>query len=244
MILVLTKPEWEQQDAGYKEFAMMAALLDQGLPVLHLRKPDASLEDLSSLMSRFTMLQRSRIALHPPLWLFQSCSLMEAITILESFMNSQNLERIHIPSWFRKLLGAYFVPFCCKMQQSGFLLSASIHHLNELGALKGGHNDLINYQYIFVSPIFDSISKPGYKRNPDLLQLDTAFNHTISEKLVGLGGIGPDNLRRVKRAGFAGAAMLGAIWAGCFQKALTDSIEKIICQFKKCVDLWESMEQD
>lgn len=83
------------------------------------------------------------------------------------------------------------------------LLSKSCHSLDEIIALGG------QYDYMFLSPIFDSLSKEGYKSN---FTLDARLKDAVSlHQVIALGGINSQNLYTVKRAGFAGAAMLGAI---------------------------------
>ncbi|MDE6290768.1 MAG: thiamine phosphate synthase, partial [Muribaculaceae bacterium] len=61
--------------------------------------------------------------------------------------------------------------------------------------------------YVTLSPVFDSISKPGY--------LSACFN-PVEEflccqygKVVALGGVTPERLPRLKERGYYGAAMLG-----------------------------------
>lgn len=85
-------------------------------------------------------------------------------------------------------------------------VSRSCHSLEELQSpVKCG----ITLNYQTLSPIFDSISKPGYRSAFDL--------ETIGEKIAGLnvialGGVTPDKFPLLKQYGFIGAAMLGAVW--------------------------------
>lgn len=78
--------------------------------------------------------------------------------------------------------------------------------------------DIINhsgeYQYVFVSPLFDSISKKGYKANFSLKELQETLSNIKSTKTkyIGLGGIDTCNFSKVKHIGLHGAAVLGAIW--------------------------------
>ena len=73
------------------------------------------------------------------------------------------------------------------------------------------------YEYIFLSPIFDSISKVGYKGNFDLKLLRENLCKMKQEnpsmpKVIGLGGITAQNMSLIVSAGFDGLALLGAIW--------------------------------
>ena len=86
--------------------------------------------------------------------------------------------------------------------------SRSCHTLEEVAKYRG-END-----YLFLSPIFDSISKQGYK---------SAFSHEvlqqasdagiIDERVIALGGVTLDSLPYLKSLKFGGAAMMGAIYS-------------------------------
>jgi thiamine-phosphate pyrophosphorylase len=98
--------------------------------------------------------------------------------------------------------------------------STSVHRLSRVPQLAA------SYQYVFFSPLFPSISKPGYQPQPGLdavaRQLaDLRQTATTLPCLIGLGGIHAGNAARVKAAGFQGAALLGALWQStCPVKAL------------------------
>lgn len=89
-------------------------------------------------------------------------------------------------------------------------LSCSCHSVDEIEAVD-------NMEYVTLSPIFDSISKTGYKSNfsaESLIRLDKC-----TTPVVALGGIAPEHFKRLKCFHFNGYAMLGAIpWnATCLQ---------------------------
>ena len=66
--------------------------------------------------------------------------------------------------------------------------------------------------YVFLSPLFDSISKPGYRSAIDPAEAAERLRRRKG-RIVALGGIRPANLARVRRIGFDGAAVLGAAWS-------------------------------
>ena len=82
-------------------------------------------------------------------------------------------------------------------------LSCSVHSHEELNRLPRG------LAYAFVSPLFDSISKPGYMGELGLLQRPAGSSPCRG---IGLGGITADNLGAVIKHGWDGAAVLGWIW--------------------------------
>ena len=63
-----------------------------------------------------------------------------------------------------------------------------------------------DYDYVTLSPIFDSISKQGYKSAFKLMELK---NKIKGKKVVALGGVTPDKFSYLKSIGFKGAALLG-----------------------------------
>jgi thiamine-phosphate pyrophosphorylase len=85
-------------------------------------------------------------------------------------------------------------------------ISTSCHSLAEL-------SNKNNYEYVFISPIFNSISKYGYNSNFSINELKEAQSkEIIDNKVIALGGIVPNNIGIVRDLGFGGAAVLGYLW--------------------------------
>lgn len=97
----------------------------------------------------------------------------------------------------------------CPHAPEGFdkSISCSCHSLEEVEQNKPQKN------YVFLSPIFDSISKEGYGAafSPEVLR-DAASQHLIDDKVVALGGIDASHINALKEWHFGGAAFLGDIW--------------------------------
>lgn len=91
-------------------------------------------------------------------------------------------------------------------------ISTSIHSLNELIDCNNA------YEYVFLSPVFDSISKKGYKSNFDTEELKHFFKNKTSNgsfsfrEVIALGGINQYNAQTALQIGFSGVAVLGSIW--------------------------------
>ena len=69
------------------------------------------------------------------------------------------------------------------------------------------------YDYLFLSPIFDSISKVGYKSGftkEELLKASTSG--IIDHKIIALGGVTLDMTPYLKQLNFGGVAMIGGIY--------------------------------
>ena len=88
-------------------------------------------------------------------------------------------------------------------------LSRSCHTFREVTAAQ---KEAV-FSYVFLSPIFDSISKKGYKHNIANKDLEDAGNNgIINEKVIALGGIIPQFIPQLRAWNFGGAAFLGDIW--------------------------------
>ncbi len=81
-------------------------------------------------------------------------------------------------------------------------VSRSLHSVEQLP-------ESDHYDYVTLSPIFDSISKQGYR---SAFSLQEIAPHIRGRKVVALGGVTPDRLPLLRHAGFFGAAMLGHFW--------------------------------
>ena len=85
---------------------------------------------------------------------------------------------------------------------AGLRVSISCHGTEEIRALP------FVPEYCFLSPVFDSISKPGYAAAfsgmPDLAG--------IIVPVVALGGVTPERVDACRMAGFTGVAVLGYLW--------------------------------
>ncbi|MBS1651044.1 MAG: thiamine phosphate synthase [Bacteroidetes bacterium] len=98
-------------------------------------------------------------------------------------------------------------------------ISCSTHSVDEFNALSK------NYEYAFLSPVFDSISKINYKAQTFDLSKRTNFN----TKLIALGGINEHNKQQAIDMGFDGIAMLGNIWQNGQLNLEYFNAQKIIC---------------
>lgn len=82
-------------------------------------------------------------------------------------------------------------------------ISTSVHSIAEFNSLDG-------IESAYLSPVFDSFSKPGYKGSISSEILASRENYRTS--LIGLGGVSVENLGDLNSMGFDGAGFLGSIW--------------------------------
>lgn len=103
-------------------------------------------------------------------------------------------------------------------------VSKSCHAIEEL-------RDIDRFEYVFLSPIFDSISKQGYKARFSKNELENSSN-LISEKVMALGGVADKHIPYLQKIGFGGCALLGYLpWADDYQ-SFVQKINSIVNHVK------------
>jgi thiamine-phosphate pyrophosphorylase len=97
------------------------------------------------------------------------------------------------------------------------IISTSVHDIEMFNALEK------EWEYAFISPVFQSISKKGYGEKSSIME-DIIYRNNHEVKLIALGGINEKNISTVFEKGADGAALLGAIWES----------DQPLNTFKKC----------
>lgn len=82
--------------------------------------------------------------------------------------------------------------------------------------------------YLFLSPIFDSISKVGYtaRFTAGALQ-EAAARGILNGRVLALGGVRPEYLPRIREYGFGGAALMGSVWQAAAAGRLSGLMDEI-----------------
>ncbi|MCL1942057.1 MAG: thiamine phosphate synthase [Candidatus Azobacteroides sp.] len=188
MKLIVVSPEVFLKD----ESSVLNRLFEEGLEILHVRKPGSKKADVEKLLQKIDPEYHSRIVLHDHF----------------SLTDQYNLKGVHLNRRNPVFIG-----------RPGLSRSRSCHSFSELEQCEG-------WDYLFLSPIFDSISKTGYVSGFSAEELRDASNkQIIHSKIIALGGIAGSNIAGLKTYGFGGAAVLGALWND-FQK--DGDLEKMI----------------
>ncbi|PCH74372.1 MAG: thiamine phosphate synthase [Flavobacteriaceae bacterium] len=154
-----------------------------GMSCLHLRKPMASEEACRRLINTIDTRYHQKIMLHQHYGL---CS-------------EFGLKGIHLKEVFRRSLGKKGMTYVNNYQEKGFLVTSSFHSYQELESCA------LSFDYFLLSPVFDSISKKGYKG----VELDVTDSNKY---IVGLGGISIKTIAKTVLLGYKGVAVLGAVW--------------------------------
>lgn len=115
------------------------------------------------------------------------------------------------------LAGVHLNSRCPQAPANAATATRSCHGLDEIAGCD-------KMAYVTLSPIFDSISKSGYKSRFDIRELSSAI---AGKRVVALGGVTPENIKELRDAGFFGAALLGYIWEGNFEDKLQHLMERL-----------------
>lgn len=114
----------------------------------------------------------------------------------------------------------------------GAHMSRSCHSLAEVAAADG------KYAYVFLSPVFDSISKSGYGQAFTETELLAAkYDGIINEHVFALGGVGEDNIQDIAGMGFGGVAILGSLWQEYLKDNDTEALRNRFLRLKAAVEI-------
>lgn len=99
-------------------------------------------------------------------------------------------------------------------------VSRSCHSLEEVQENRA-------LDYVFLSPLFQSISKEGYGSGfPMEVLHQAASDGIINQKVIALGGMDQTTIPLIEPLNFGGAAVLGALWGNNPPEEQTSSIIK------------------
>lgn len=183
-IIVITRPDFFDG-----ETELVNRLFEEGMERLHLRKPKATEQEMAEWIEHIALPFRHRIVLH------DHHQLAVRYGLGGVHLNSRN------PAFELSSHGA------CGTTPLNLTISRSCHSIEEVRKYKS------ECDYLFLSPIFDSISKEGYGAAFSREELESARTEgLLADNVYALGGVSPDRLPIIREMGFAGCAMLGAVW--------------------------------
>jgi thiamine-phosphate pyrophosphorylase len=165
------------------EAALINQLFDEGLAVFHLRKPESSSQELVLLLQEINPEHYSKIALHSHHYMAKSFG----------------IKRLHYTEASRKQITETDL----LEKKTDNIFSTSVHSIADYNNLSQ------QFDYAFLSPVFDSISKTDYKATTFELN---SINKKPETKLIALGGLNESNCKEAFEMGFNGIALLGSIW--------------------------------
>lgn len=134
-MIVITNPSPIANEIG-----IIDSLFEEGLSLLHIRKPDFSEVETAKFIHQIKHEYRGNLVLH------------NHHEIAADF----GINRIHFSETARKTIGSRVI--------SNMLLSTSTHYIEDFNALEN------IFEYAFLSPVFPSISKENYSSQTNLFE--------------------------------------------------------------------------
>jgi len=208
MKIIVLSPQKSIENEIYK----VIGLFEEGMNVFHLKKPHYSSKKLKSYLDKIPLEFHNRIVIHTHI----------------NFALRYNLKGIHLSSKHKKFsLKNWLLLKRIKQRNPWITISTSFHSISDVEQYK----DL--YDYVFLSPIFDSISMNDYQSGFKAFSLSSATRRS-NYKIVALGGLEVGNIEKAAGLGFWGCAFLGALWSK------DDPVEFFKEIKSKCASLKES----
>ena len=179
-MVVITNPS-----SVANEISIVDSLFEEGLSLLHIRKPDFSELETAQFIHQIKLEFRSKLVLHNH----------------HQLADDFGISRIHFSEKERK----NSPDFLARFSKSYRYKSTATHSIEDFNSLEN------SFDYAFLSPVFTSISKEDYHPKANLfeaLKSRTNFN----TKVIALGGIDSENIKKTLENGFDDVALLGTIW--------------------------------
>jgi len=184
------------------ESSLINKLFEEGLMCLHYRKPYWTVKEHESYMNEIDPAFRDRVMIHQD---YDLCL-------------KYKLRGIHLTEKTKGDIDLY--------KRWEVVTSMACHSLSDLVKLPS------YIDYATISPLYDSISKSGYKAGIDKQKLKECLqSKQLSYKVYALGGINESKLSELKNLGLDGVCVLGDFW-----NRNDDSKERIL-HLKKLIQL-------
>lgn len=197
-LIVITPPEFFAE-----EEQIITTLFEEGLDILHLRKPNTPASYSERLLTLIPEKYHKRIVIHDHYYLKTEFNLMGI------HLNERN------------------------PQPAGYEghISKTCHSLTEVAENKQ------TYNYIFLMPIFDSITIKGLKAGYTEETLRQAHKDKIIDgKVIAVGGTTLEKIPKLKEYGFGGVAISGDLW-NKFDVRTDQDYWKVVRHFVKLRDI-------
>ncbi len=175
-----------------KEHALLNAFFEEGLEYFHLRKKGYSLDQICTYLKNISPEYYNRIIIHSHFHLVEEFGLrglhfMKNYTI-QDFVKDTNRTLEEARQHYRHI-------------------SHSVHSLHDI------KTNNFPFDYLFLSPVFDSISNKGYNSKIKIQTIRKFFKEEPNHlEVIALSGITAEKIESIHAAGFNGFGLLGYIW--------------------------------
>ncbi len=173
-----------------EESKIITNLFVNGLQTLHVRKANATNKKISRFIKSIPEEFRDRLVLHSN----------------HELALKYNVKGIHLTRAHKKnKIWTWFKIKYLLWRKPDLVITTSMHSVTDLKKFEYAYN------YVFLSPVFDSISKKGYITPFSEIQLKKSLE-TSKYKVIALGGVKDENVMKAYNMGFSGIALAGYIW--------------------------------
>jgi thiamine-phosphate pyrophosphorylase len=185
MKVILISPA-QQQDS---EIGILLNIFEHGLPTYHVRKKTFSTRQLKEYLEEIPEKYHNRIVIHSH----------------HELALKFNLKGIYISrSHKKRKMKLWFWKKWLKLRRKQLEISTMLRNI------EGVLEYIPRYDYIFLSPVFDSLSGNFQSAFSDYNLIPTLKNSKY--KVIARGGVSVNNIERAHKLGFAGIAFYTSIW--------------------------------
>lgn len=197
------------------EHELVQELMHAGLETFHLRKPLFSSAEMRGWLEQLSSADCRKVVLHSH-WL-----------LAEEF----KIKGIHIGATALKNMPlAEQVAWMSYAKRKQLSISSSVHDEKEINQLPKG------FDYVWLSPVFESISKQAYLSNFSDHQFDQWTKELKEQKqtqVYALGGVTALHAVKLAHRGFNGMVVLGSVWSNI--KGIEDK-EQVNLRIKQLIN--------
>jgi thiamine-phosphate pyrophosphorylase len=192
------------------EHKIIERMFRHGLKYLHVRKPRYSRDDMIKYLNKFSTQNRKKIVIHSH----------------HSLALSMGLKGIHFTEKQRKNKLDVWKKFnLYRLAKKDLQITTSYHKLKDIDKANR------KYDYVFFSPVFESISKEDHQPSYSLGTIyDTVRNMDVN--VVALGGIDNEKIDQCYHTGFYGVALSGYLWQSEDPVKNFDIVNELCSQYR------------
>lgn len=192
------------------EAKVLTQFFEMGLETLHLRKPRLSTKKTKDLLNSIPEKYHNRIVLHSHHNLARKFN-----------VKGIHLTKIHKKKKFQTKLNIWLI----RAKRPNITISTSYSTIGDILELEYHYN----YSYVFLSPIFDSLTSRFQGAFTDFSLKSALAKSKL--KVIARGGVDFSNIEKAKEIGFAGVALNSNLWKS----------PKPIDEFNKMVEKFQEL---
>lgn len=185
MKLIVISPSHKQES----EIGILINMFEQGLPTYHVRKKKFRTRELKNYLEQIPPKYHKRIVIHTHHEL-----------ALKYDLKGIYISRAHKKNKFRM----WFWKHWFKLRKGGLEISTTFRSIEDIA------HSPTNYDYIFLAPVFDSLSG-NFQSAFSEYNLKPALKNK-RYPVIARGGISAETLQKAAVLGFDGVAFYTSIW--------------------------------